>query len=688
MKLSRQAAPLIESKAWDDLESLWMTEIESDPTRVDEFLEIAKRLRKADERIRADALLDLLGDALRERGAWPERLTVLREIGRLSRKPATLKAPLEEALRNAFGGRASFDKVMAAVGFDQKDANPVEKAEKAVTWLTYDEGEPFFMAGRGAGVVTELNPDLGIARLDFEDLERVSVPLGAAQKNLVPIEPGHLLREKFEDPEGLTARVLAAPADAFARLLQDFGRPMTVAEVKDAMTGIVPGTKWGSWWTAARKNPQILVSGSGARATYSWNASEADAEEVIRRGFEQADIRKKVELAKKHSGRSDELADWMAGRLVTAAERLAPSDPATAWETLATVERLPGSAEPAIDRDELLMAPAASRVIAGITDRTLRERAIEIVRERHAEWPKVLGEIFFLEDDPRILSTVMEMLQKDAPEIGDRLVDETLRHPRRHPRAFYWFCKAAEQQEQLPPRANTALLSQMLDAVNWDEFAPIRPRIKELFDRGALGVRIMLQGGNEEQARKILDTLERYGALEEYRRDLLRDAGHMAYPALRAPQVEPIFATAEAAAAKREEYDRMKNVEIPATLKAIQVAREMGDLRENFEYKAARQRQEYLAARVAELANDLGRVRLIEPGEVDAGEIRIGTRVRLRNGDVHRDVTILGPWESDPEHGVYSHQSDVAKALLGHRAAEIVSFMGNDYVVEAIEPWK
>jgi transcription elongation GreA/GreB family factor len=53
-----------------------------------------------------------------------------------------------------------------------------------------------------------------------------------------------------------------------------------------------------------------------------------------------------------------------------------------------------------------------------------------------------------------------------------------------------------------------------------------------------------------------------------------------------------------------------------------------------------------------------------------------------------REVTILGPWESSPETGVYSNQSDVAKALLGHTVGEIVSFMGNDYEIEAIKAWE
>jgi transcription elongation factor GreA len=113
----------------------------------------------------------------------------------------------------------------------------------------------------------------------------------------------------------------------------------------------------------------------------------------------------------------------------------------------------------------------------------------------------------------------------------------------------------------------------------------------------------------------------------------------------------------------------------------------MGDLRENFEYKAARQRAEYLSARVGELAGEISRVRVLDSSQIDTSQVRVGTKIDLSNGDVRRDVTILGPWESDPEHGIYSNQSDVAKKLIGHAAGDIVSFMGNDYMIESIRRW-
>jgi len=171
----------------------------------------------------------------------------------------------------------------------------------------------------------------------------------------------------------------------------------------------------------------------------------------------------------------------------------------------------------------------ASRTIAGINDKPLRERALNVVREHHPDWPKVYGEAFFLDQEPRILTSIMGALEEAGQtEIRDRLIDETLRYPRRHPHAFYWYVKRLNEDETLGDRANYALLFQILDALTHDEFSGVRARLKDLFEKGALAVRIVMGQDNEEQARKLVDTLDRYGALEEYRRDIVKQAGDLA----------------------------------------------------------------------------------------------------------------------------------------------------------------
>jgi transcription elongation GreA/GreB family factor len=682
------AASLIQQKKFEDLESLWMAQIESDPSDVDAFLAAAKSLRKAEQRTQSDTLLGLLGDVLKERGLWNERLQVLKEIGRLSKHPAQLRPAIEEALRKGLGTHRGFARAFQFANFGDPQSNPIERAEKIETWLTYDEGECFFMAGRGAGVVTELNPELGICRLDFEKDKRVSVPLGAAAKFLTALPAGHVLREKFTGGEKLKESAKKSPAEFFARVLQSFGRPMMMGEVRDAVIGIVPEEKWTSWWTAARKNPQIVTSGTGAKATYAFAGSQSDAEAAIRRDFDRAEVKTKLELARKHSGRSKELADAFSSALAAEAARLSRTDQALAWQVLTTLETLPGAYESAIDPKSLLSGAMASRTIAAIADKTLRERALGVVRESHPDWPKVYGESFFLDSELRILTTIITALEEAGQtEIRDRLMDETLRYPRRHPHAFFWYVKRVSEDESLADRATYPLLFQILDALTHDEFSSVRARLKDLFDKGGLAIRIVMNQDNEEQARKLVEGLDRYGVLEEYRRDIVKHAANMKYPSLREPQAEPVYATAESLEKKRGELQNLKNVEIPANSKALQAAREMGDLRENFEYKAARARAEYLSARLGELASEISRVRVVEPGQIDTTAVRVGTKVELSNGDTRREVTILGPWESDPEHGVYSNQSEVARKLIGHGAGDIVSFMGNDYMIESIRRW-
>lgn len=688
MPFREDANALIQQKKFDDLEALWLDQIDKDPGDVDSFVHAAKALRKAEQRTQSDTLLGLLSDALKERKLWPQRLQVLKEIGRLSKHPATLRPQIEEALRKSLGDHKNFPRAFQFANYADPQSNPVERAEKIEMWLAYDEGECFFMTGRGAGRVTELNPELGICRLDFEREKRVSVPLGAAAKFLIPLPEGHVLREKFTDPEGVTNRATSSPSEFLARILQSFGRPMVMSEVRDAVIGIVPEQKWSTWWTNARKNPQIVTSGTGAKATYAFAGSTSDAEAVIRRDFDRSDVKAKLDLAKKHSSRSQSLADAFAAALAAEAGRLARTDASTAWQILTTLESLPGNFEAPVDSNALLSGPMASRTVAGIADKGLRERALAVVREIHEDWPKVYSEVFFLEQEPRLLTNIVTALEEAGrAEMRDRLVDMTLRYPRRYPHAFYWYAKRLSDDESLAERAGYPLLFQILDALTHDEFSGVRARLKEMFDKGGLAVRIVMREENEEQARKLVETLDRYGALEEYRRDIVKQAALMKFPTLREPQQEPVYATAESLEKKRAELQHLKNVEIPANSKALQAAREMGDLRENFEYKAARARAEYLSARVGELAAEISRVRVLDPAQLDTSVVRVGTKVELSNGDVRREVTILGPWESDPERGVYSNQSEVAGKLMGHAAGNIVTFMGNDYQIESIRKW-
>src|SRR5438093_11641906 len=126
---------------------------------------------------------------------------------------------------------------------------------------------------------------------------------------------------------------------------------------------------------------------------------------------------------------------------------------------------------------------------------------------------------------------------------------------------------------------------------------------------------------------------------------------------------------------KQEEYEEILDKKIPENSKEIGVARSYGDLRENFEFKAAKQMQAVLMRRKSELEQMLHRARGTDFSNADTFQISIGTIVTLRDVDSAQEesYSILGAWDGDPERHIISYQTAIAQALLGRKAGETVS---------------
>jgi transcription elongation GreA/GreB family factor len=162
------------------------------------------------------------------------------------------------------------------------------------------------------------------------------------------------------------------------------------------------------------------------------------------------------------------------------------------------------------------------------------------------------------------------------------------------------------------------------------------------------------------------------------------------FPALRPSREEPLYVTGESLERKRREFEQLVRVEIPRNTEEIRTAAAHGDLRENFEYKSARERQEMLSSRAKTLHEELRRARLLEPGSIDASAIRVGTRVRLEpvtDAASTLHLTILGPWDSDPGRGIVSYLAPAVEALMGRRVGDSVRFGEVDFLVGAIDVW-
>jgi transcription elongation factor GreA len=124
----------------------------------------------------------------------------------------------------------------------------------------------------------------------------------------------------------------------------------------------------------------------------------------------------------------------------------------------------------------------------------------------------------------------------------------------------------------------------------------------------------------------------------------------------------------------REELNRLKSVERHAAIQAIAEARSHGDISENAEYEAAKDKQGFIEGRIAEVESKLAAAQIIDPASLDAdGRVVFGSTVDLEDEDSGAEVTyqIVGDDEADLKQGLISISSPIARALIGKVVGDV-----------------
>ena len=630
----RRFRDCLRRKEFDRLVDCWL-ELLASTADVEQMLELADLTGRHGPGGLAGEFLSLLAEALGDRGEFVDQLAVLRQLADSGSDFPGLAERLADCFRRLHPDLPELERLLLKSGLGY--GHPLREAlARMDCYLAFQPGLWVYDPKNGPGLVTRLDHLLDRVTVRWQTGSEETIELEAARARLHPTRRDGFFSRREQDRDGLAALASTQPGALVRLLLEDLDGPATADDINGYVGDLVVENQREAFWERARRaladDPHIIVTNRPVRS-YTWSRAA-----VARPGRAVPPAPKRPREAPSE----DELA------------RLEPEN-----------------------------AISAFRQLSGSPQR--RRFLEELVTRCPQDWPGMMERLFYVDSDRRARSLIEQHLSARHPDAWRRVLETTLTDYRQQPGAFIWL---AENAVRLGFGNLPGIISRLADLLESNSHRGHWPGLRAALTVHDLALlRAALEPIDEPGARRLLERLARTPGLKDFRKDEIRSAFAARYPALgQQVPADAILGTASSIRRAHDELARMVHRELPAVADEIARARAHGDLSENYEYKAAREKQARLMARINRLREDLARARPLVPGDIDTSRVSVGCRVRLRGEGGRRvEYTVLGPWDSDPDRGVISYFAPLGQQLLERRPGDGLEIDGHAFTIDRIE---
>jgi transcription elongation factor GreA len=541
--------------------------------------------------------------------------------------------------------------------------------------------------------------------IDFEGKEGHRMDPGFCVATMQVLPPEHLLARKETEPEAIEAMVSKQQADLVVELLKQYPNGATSAiEVESILTQVIGEVaKFKKWWTATKKilakDPRIAVP-PRKTGMYVLREDPVSIEDELLEEYAQTQSAKRrvaisdklLEIVQEKPEIKEQLAVVLHG-LATAVKESNQLTPAEklkgAWvrNDLATI----------LEVDFTEFEPVLSDLVSDVKglDLLLKElatnlqtRALKLIKEAHpADWKDISFSLLKSSSGKFTTDTVNFLLEngfeEDILETFERWqTEQNLKEP-----VLLWIVKNRNSRKYgnlVRPMISPRLLNAIFFAIDYEALQIVTSRripLADILSEDRELIPDLLAEADSETARDLANNLLLNQGFEELTKKSLLARFIKIFPAVQSLLETGEETRATALIVSREsydnavaEYDDLVSKQIPENSKAIGVAREHGDLKENSEYKMAKQDQGLLLARRNKLEMDLQRSKISDFSEIGTENVGIGSIVKLLDEKSNREITytILGAWDSEPDAQIISYKTPLGKAMLGKTPGEEV----------------
>ncbi|MEO5722268.1 MAG: GreA/GreB family elongation factor [Chthoniobacterales bacterium] len=554
----------------------------------------------------------------------------------------------------------------------------------------------------GFGKVAEWNLLLNQILIDFPGKKEHPMQLSYAAENLAVIPPDHFLARKATDLAGIKGLLKKDPIGIVRNILESLGGAATQAQIGQLMVGdLFNEAEWKRWWTSTTK--ALKKEGFFNIPAKKSEPIQLRAEKVSRADelvafFNQARQPKEQaaaldQIIKFQSEFNDPVTQLqpLVDNIEEAADRNQRFNPAFSIElVIARDDLLEGS--PALKSnnpnltlgrlladEEQRLAVILPKLPSAKERRVLHAmpaalgpqwtvRAFQLMQSNHARAVLQIPRVFA---EAGLQAELRAYLHRGIREHS--ITSEGLT----------WLCKerGGEWRDLITPDLLGAILSALERDQHNENSRGSKLRDLLLDDRELIPD--MFADADSSVARDAMRRLMLTPVFDELTKRSLLARIIKLFPQLESvitgeqkeQKTESLIVSWSSLEKRKAEFEELINKKIPENSKEIGVARSYGDLRENFEFKAAKEMQAVLMRRKAELEIALMSARGTNFENPDLSQVSIGTVVVLRDQehDQTETHTILGAWDGDPAAGIISYQTAIGQALLGHKVGEVVT---------------
>jgi len=532
------------------------------------------------------------------------------------------------------------------------------------------------------------------------------------------LPPKHLLARNELEPEKIAALIEEKPVQLIVETLSAFpNRATTAIDLEIILRQVLGEERFKKWWASTRKliarDPRIAVPAKKTECYVLRDEPVAAEDEILEHFQNTRSARRRIQLAEQLLGVAPkkDIADRMPA-LKDLSDAIKDSNQLHASERLYGASVRDELAK-TLDVDIATLQPTLTELVSDarrlpdIAERIpvhFQPQFLALVKEAHPlDW-KDLTFLLLKTSQGKFTTECINFLieNEQAAELAGVLkrwqTEQNLRAP-----VLLWIVKNRQSKkfakllnELITPR----LFSAIFFAIDYEALESAGTRripLAEILSDDPDLIPDLLATADPETARDLANTLMLNQGFEELTKKSLLARFIKIFPSIQSlvsgeseTPSEQLLASRESCNRKRQEYELIVTKRIPENSKAIAAAREHGDLRENSEYKMAKQDQTLLMAQKSQLERDLARVRITDFTDATTDQISVGSIVDLRaeaTGESLR-YTVLGVWDSDPDNHIISYKTPLGLALLGKKNGDHISVKSGgterDYAVTSI----